>query len=220
MQGAHRVAGDPQLAHVEELDLGKKAAVCPRQHVERSWPLYLEAIDLAPSSRVGCGPLVPLDGHVVVAGLGVELHPVVRGRTADKADPVLVQEEENCIADHVAVVIAGDELLGLVHLEARERVDAEVGEQPEHIRAFEVQVGHVVRLVEKRSGLAPRDLLLHPVRELTRHRRVDIWPDLRVARHLDRAADGLQLLLQTPVRHLCCLLSLPAASRGRVIMTP
>ena len=114
MQRAHRAAGDRELAQVEELDLGQGAAVRLRQDVERSRTLHLEAIDLPPAGRVGGGALVTLDGHVVVAGLGVELHPVVRGRTTDEAHPVLVEEEEDRVADDVAVVIAGDELLGLV----------------------------------------------------------------------------------------------------------
>ncbi len=209
MQRAHRAAGDGELAQVEEFDLGERSAVRLREDVERGWTLHLEAIDLPPAGRVGRSALVTLDGYVVVPGLGVELHPVVRGRATDEAHAVLVEEEEDRVADDVAVVVAGDELLGLADLEARERVDAEVGEQADDVRAFEVEVGHVVRLVEERGGLAPRDLLVHPVRELARDGRVDIRPDLRVARHLDRAADRLQLLLQTPVRHLLCLLSRP-----------
>ena len=95
-----------------------------------------------------------------------------------------------------------DELLRLVHPEVLEPVDAEVGEQPDHVRALDLEVGHVVRLVEEGARLHPGDLLVPPVRELGRHRGVDVRPDLRVARHLHRAAGRLQLLFQALVTHV------------------
>ena len=188
MQRADLVPCDRELAHVEELDLRQRAAVRLLQDVERGRALDLEAVDLASPRRVGGRALVTLDADVVPAGLRVVLDPVVRGRAADEAHPVLVEEEEDPVSDHVAVVVAGDELLRLVHGCVLERVDAEVGEEPDHVGALDVEIRHVVRLVEERARVAPRGLLVPPVRELTRHRRIDVRADLRVARHLDRAA--------------------------------
>ena len=198
VQGAHLPPADRELAHVEELDLGQRAAVRLLQHLHRRRPLDLEAVELTPARGVDGRPLVPRHVHVVVTGLGVVLHPVVRGGTADEADPVLLQVEEDRVPDHVAVVVAHDELLRLVRREVLERVHAEVGEELDRVRALDLEVQHVVRLVEERAGLAPRHLLVPPVRELGRHRRVDVRPDLRVPGHLDGAPDRLQLLLEAP----------------------
>ena len=109
-----------------------------------------------------------------------------------------VQVEEDRVSDDVPVVVAHDELLRLVRREVLERVDAEMGEELDRVRALDLEVEHVVRLVEERGRLAPGHLLVPPVRELGRHRRIDVRPDLRVARHLDGAADGLQLLFEAP----------------------
>ena len=52
------------------------------------------------------------------------------------------------------------------------------------------------------ARLAPRDLLVAPVRELGGDRRVDVRPDLRVARQLDRAAGGLDGVLEASRGHV------------------
>ena len=52
------------------------------------------------------------------------------------------------------------------------------------------------------ARLAPGDLLLAPVRELGRNRGVDVRADLRVPRQLDRAAGGLEGVLQAPLGHV------------------
>ena len=111
--------------------------------LERGGALHLVAVEPA-VVRVHGRALVALDRGVVVAGLAVVLHPVVRRRSPDEVEEILVEVEEDRVADHVAVVVAGDELLGLVDLERREAVDTGVREQLERIRALDVHVGHVV----------------------------------------------------------------------------
>ena len=71
------------------------------------------------------------------------------GRTADQIEFVLVEIKENRVADHVAVVVARDELLRLIDLEILEAVDAEIGEHLERVGALDVEIRHVVRLVEQ-----------------------------------------------------------------------
>ena len=61
-----------------------------------------------------------------------------------------------------------------------------------HIGPLDVQIGHVVRLIEERAGLAPGTLLVAPVRELAGHLRIDVRPYLRVAHQLDWTADRSQ----------------------------
>ncbi len=202
MQRAHLVSAERQLAHVEELDLRQRAAVGLLQDIQRGRALDLEPVELAAAARIDGRALVARELDVVVAGLGMELHPVVRRGPADQAHAVLFEMEEDPVADDVAVVVAHDELLGLVHREVLEAVDAEVGEQPDRVRALDLQVEHVMGLVEERTRLLPRDLLVPPVRELAGHGGIDVRPDLRVARHLDGAADRLQFLFQVRVAHV------------------
>ncbi len=59
-----------------------------------------------------------------------------------------------------------------------------------------------MRLVEERGRLAPRDLFLAPVRELGWDGGVDVRADLRVACQLDRAAGGLDGVLEAPRGHV------------------
>ena len=202
VERAHLLACDRDLAEVEELDLGQRPAVRLRQHLERGRPLHLEAVDLPPPGRVRGRPLVAVEGDVEVARLGVVLHPVVGRGATDEVDAVLVEEEEDRVADHVAVVVHGDELLRLADLEVLERVDAERGEELDDVRPLDVEVGHVVRLVEQRRRLTPGDLLVHPIRELARDARVDVRPDLGVPGHVHGVAGRLDLCLQALVAHL------------------
>jgi hypothetical protein len=125
VQGAHPVSGDRDLAHVEELDLGQWAAGHLLQDLHGVRPLHLEAVQLPLAGRVDGRALVALEGHVVAAGLAVVLHPVVRGGAPDDAHSVLLEVEEDRVADHVAVRVADDELLRLVHREILERVHGE-----------------------------------------------------------------------------------------------
>ena len=198
VQSAHLPPADRELAQVEELDLGKRPAVRLLQNLHRGRPLNLEAVELAPARGVDGGSLVPRQLHVVAPGLGVVLNPVVRGRTPHEPNPVLLQVEEDRVSDDVPVVVAHDELLRLLRSEVLERVDADMSEELDRVRPFDLEVEHVVRLVEERGRVAPGHLLLPPVRELGRHRRIDVWSDLRVAGHLDCASDCLQLLFETP----------------------
>jgi hypothetical protein len=131
----------------------------------------------------------------------VVLHPVQRGRAADQVEAVRRKVEQDRVADHVAVVIARDKLLRRVDAEVVERVDAEPCEHLERVAAFDVEVRHVVRLIEQRAGLTPRTLLVAPVSELARHDRERVRPDLRVAQHVDRALRGPDRVFETLVRH-------------------
>jgi hypothetical protein len=60
--------------------------------------------------------------------------------------------------------------------EAGDAVDAQAGDEPHRVGPLDRQVCHVVRLVERRAGLSPGDLLVAPVRELRGDGRVHIRP--------------------------------------------
>jgi hypothetical protein len=110
--------------------------------------------------------------------------------------------EQDPVADDVAVVVRRRELLGAVDREIREAVAAQIGEHLHRVRAFDVLLDHVVRLVVEHRGLLPRKLLVAPVGELARHHRVDVSADLRIAQHGDGVAGGAQHLLQVLHRFL------------------
>src|SRR6185436_1050996 len=99
-----------------------------------------------------CRSLVSFDSDVVTAGLRVKLHPVRRRWPADETQPVLLQVKENGIADHIALVVACDELLRLVDFESFETVDGKIGEQTKSVRPVDIEIRHVVRLVQQGTG--------------------------------------------------------------------
>ena len=76
------------------------------------------------------------DLHLVAAGLGVELDPVRRRRAADEHELVLLEVEQDAVADDVAAVAARHELLGAVDREIVEAVDREVREELQRVRAL------------------------------------------------------------------------------------
>ncbi len=191
MQRAHPVSGDLDHAEVEELDLRHRAPGGPLQHLGRGGALKLVAVELSPAGRVHGRALVSAQPHVVAACLRVELDPVVGGRPSDQPHLALFQEEQDSVPDHIAVGVARHELLGLAGLEARERVHAQIREQPDDVGALDGEVGHVVGLVEEGARLPPRALLVAPVRELARHHRVDVRPDLGVAHVRGASVDHL-----------------------------
>ncbi len=114
--------------------------------------------------------------------------PVQRRGAANQVEAVFGEIEQDDIADHMAVVAARDELLGLVDREALEAVDAQVVEQLEGVGPFDQQVGHMIGLVEQDAGLLPGPLLVTPVGEFRRHAGIDVWSGRLVAQQVDYSA--------------------------------
>jgi hypothetical protein len=165
---------------VEELDVVERTAIELLDDLLGGRSLDLEPVLLAHNRlahRRRGGALVPFDLDVVVTGLGVEVKPVRHRRPADELIDVLLQVEEDAIADHVAVVVAGHELLCLAGGEVLERVDAGIRQQLQRIRTFDEDVRHVPGLVVEHAGLTPRPLLVAPVGELRGLDRVDVGAD-------------------------------------------
>src|SRR5829696_4344011 len=108
------------------------------------------------------------------------------GGPPDVIESIVVQIEENHITDHVSVMIACDKLLGLVDFEGLEVVYAEIGEQLECVRTFNIEIRHMKRLFEENAGLPPGTLLISPVRVLGGSRK-GIGTYLRVTQHFDWA---------------------------------
>ena len=93
---------------------------------------------------------------VVAAGLGVVREPVGDRGTADVHELLVVEMEEDAVADHVAGRRRRHVLLGHVDREVRDAVDGRVGDQLEGIRALEEEVDHVVGLVEEHGASRAR----------------------------------------------------------------
>src|SRR5207244_2942086 len=96
-------------------------------------------------------------------------------RPPDEIESVFGQIKEDGVTNHVSIMVTRNELLGLVDFEIFEGIYAEIGEQLECIRALDIKICHVVRLVEKGAGLPPGTLFISPVRELGAHHRKGIW---------------------------------------------
>ena len=111
--------------------------------------------------------------------------------------------KQNPVADHIAVVAAGNELLGAVDRELRKAIDRQMGEQLEGVGPLDEQIHHVVGLIEEHAGLPPGLLLVAPVGEFGRDHRIDVGSDLRIAQHRDWIAGGLQRFFQVLVGHRC-----------------
>ena len=154
------------------------------------WKRYVAA-DHGLAARVAGGALVARGLDVVAAGRCVELEPVGRRRAADVDQLVGRQVEQDAVADHVAVVVARREVLRAIHRELRERVEREIRAELESVRPLDVQVDHVMRLVEQHGGVTPRPLLVAPVRMLRGHHGIYVRANLRVAQHLGHVARSL-----------------------------
>src|SRR5688572_32189131 len=131
--------------------------------------------------------------------------PIARRRAADVAELLFLLPEDDPVADHVAIGCGRDVLLGLVDHPAFAGVDHRVAEQLQRIRAAEIEVHHVVRLVEQHRRMLPGPLLGAPVGELGRDHRIDVGAELRVAQHLDDVALAGEQLFQVFGGHCGCL---------------
>ncbi len=131
----------------------------------------------------------------------MELNPVGRGCATDVEQLVLFEMEEDAVADDMSVRRARRELLRAIDRELREAVGREVREELQGVGPFDQLLGHVVRLVEQDTGVAPRALLVTPVRVFGRHYRIHVGADLRIAEQVDGIAGRAQQIFQALMAH-------------------
>jgi hypothetical protein len=134
------------------------------------------------------------------------LHPIVSGRAPDEIESIFTQIKEDRVANHIAVMVTCNKLLGLVDFEILKSIDAQIGEQFEGFRTLHVKIRHVVRLVEKGAGFLPCTLFISPVCELGSHHRKCVRPYLRIAQQFDWTPGCLQQFFQVSVTHSCSCL--------------
>ena len=213
-QRAHPVPGDGEVGHVEELHVGQRRADELRHDRAGGRPLQLVAVKHRRARPAVDRVVVALDRHVPVARRHVVLQPVGDRRVTHHVEQVLLQVEEDRVADEVAVGVDRDVLLGLARAEVRERVDAEAAQQPQRVGAAQEQVGHVMRLVEQHAGGPPRALLGAPVGELGRDGE-GVRPRGRLAQQFHRRPGALDRRLEALERHRFLPLSRRRTSRPR-----
>ena len=74
--------------------------------------------------------------------------------------------------------------------EIRKGINGKIGDHLERIRTFNVDIHHVVRLIEKNAGFPPRALLVAPIREFGRDNGINVGADLRITQHIDGISHG------------------------------
>ena len=195
---AGRLAGDRDLAHVEELDLRRGLAGDLLDDLERVRTLQLVAVQRGVA--LTCEGVVVTDElDIPIAGLDVVLDPV-RKRRGHQVVVVLAELEENAVADHVAAVVHRDQLLRATGLVRGRRVRADPGEEVRGVRAGDEQIRHVVGLIQQRDRVPPGGLFAPPVGEFGLHREGE-RARLRVADNLHRASGLVDGCLKTLTGH-------------------
>ncbi len=122
----------------------------------------------------------------------MEFDPVRGRRAPDEYVLVLGKMKQDAVADDMSAVAARNKLLGFVDGEILERVDGEMGQHLLGVGALDVDIHHVVRLVEEHAGLLPCPLFVAPVRVFGRNYRINIGTNLRISQHVDRISYALQ----------------------------
>src|SRR5271165_569250 len=93
----------------------------------------IRSLDLVPVNLANNRPcpsyrsFIPFELHIVASGFAVVLNPIVNRGTPNEIEQILVEIKENYIANHVAIVVACDELFCLVGFEFIEAVYAYMG---------------------------------------------------------------------------------------------
>ncbi|CDO38093.1 hypothetical protein SPHV1_50060 [Novosphingobium sp. KN65.2] len=197
-QGPDFPAGDSHRAHTEETQLLERAAIEFLDDVPSPGTLDLEAPDRA-RNRFAHGShrrtIVKFELDIV-ALLGLITQPVRRRSAADVAELFGGEPEDDPIADDMAVRRGRHILLGLIDRPPLGRIDHRIGQKLEGIFSADVQIHHVVGLIEQNRAVLPGPLFRTPVREFRRHDRIDVSPQLRIAQHLDGTTRALQNLLK------------------------
>src|SRR5690606_38112883 len=122
--------------------------------------------------------------------------PVQDRNAAYEVELVFGKVEQNNVADDIAIVVDGYELLGLVDGEIVERVDTKIARELQRVRTFNSEIGHVIGLVEEHAGVLPGPLFVAPVGEFCRNAGINVWSRLLVAKKMDRVAAFAQHVLE------------------------
>ena len=126
---------------------GDLRAVHLFEDLPRVRTLHLQPISFA-RLRIDYTALVTFDLDVISARGCVKFNPVAGGGPADNNGLVVFQAKQDRVANDIAIVIHGDELLCDFAAEILECIDAKVREQAARIRSFHIEIGHVIGLIK------------------------------------------------------------------------
>ena len=126
------------------------------------------------------------DFNVVTTSFCVVTNPVGGRSTANEHEFVLGQMEQDAVADYMAAMANWHILFGAVNREIGERIDGSIGQQFDGVRAFDVDVHHVMALIEQYSAVAPCILFTAPVVEFRGYYRIYVSADLGIAQQVNR----------------------------------
>jgi len=136
------VTGDTDFIEIEERDVRQRLVDDFLDKVKRSWSLNLEAEVLRwpfPDSAV----FVPRRRSVVVARLKMVLDPIDRA-VANEIEFVLVEIEQDTIADEISIFVTRNQLLCLSWPKPFEAVSSQIGEQLKRVGSLHIEVSHVM----------------------------------------------------------------------------
>ena len=190
-QRAHFGTGNVHVSHVEEVQLLQFAAM---QFFDYSPGVRtLDLITIADAfnrfaTRTGRRTVVVGDFDVVAAGFSVVTNPVGGRSAADEDQFILLQVEQDAVADHMAAVADRNVLLGAVNREVGKAVDGGVGDELDGVRPLDIDVHHVMALIEQYGAVAPCMLFAAPVVEFGSYDRIYVGADLGVAQQINRVA--------------------------------
>ena len=176
---SHGLPSDAEAGAVEELHRRRLFPEHFADDVHRTGALHLVAVDDRVADST-VGRVVAPDLDVVAARLRVVLEPVDARRDADRLELVLLVPEEDVVPDQLAIRVDRDVLLGRVHRKVLDAVYGRVADELERIGTLDVEVSHVVGLIEKDRTATPRQLLVSPVGELRRDGRTHDRGTLRL----------------------------------------
>src|SRR5262245_49771624 len=134
-QCVYVMPSDVEHIHLKKPDVGRRLFRNLLHYFYAIRTLNLESENLAPA-LVASRPLVSFRCCAISAILQIELHPVRSRRPSDKIEFIVVEIEENGIADNVAVLVARNKLLRLIDFEILEAVYAKVGKQFKRFGTF------------------------------------------------------------------------------------
>ncbi len=180
---------------LKELQVRRGRAERRVHDFQRVRALDLEAIGFARDGIHTRGrTLVALAFDIVAAGRGVILHPVVHGGAPDEIEQILVQVEQDHVADDEAVPAHRHELFGFVDFETLEAVDSQLLQEFAGIRPGNIHVRHVIGLLNRIAVFCQACCSSRQLVYSGWYYRIWIRTARRVAQHLHRATRGTNQL--------------------------
>ncbi len=123
-------------------------------------------------------------------------NPVKHRRSPHQIELIRAEVEEDHVANDIAVVSAGHELLRFVDRKALKTVHSEIGQELDRARPFHQQIRHVIGLIEEDTRLLPGTLFIAPIGVFRGNAGIDVRTDLLVSQELSDVSDRLKQVFE------------------------